>query len=65
MFAGIVALRHSIFRVARTVKMSATAPAVFAQVNDFNNWKAWNPWGKLDPATKQTYQGVPAGTGAV
>ena len=65
MFAGIVALRPSIFHVARTLKMSATAPAVFAQVNDFHNWKAWNPWGKLDPAMQQTYQGAPAGTGAV
>jgi len=65
LFAGIVALRPSEFRVARTLTMSATAPAVFAQVNDFHHWKAWNPWGKLDPAMKQTYQGAPAGTGAV
>ena len=53
-FAGIVALRPSKFRIARTIKMRAPAPAVFAQVNDFHNWEAWNPWGKLDPAMKQT-----------
>ncbi len=64
-FAGIVALRPSGFRVARTANMRAPAPTVFAQVNDFHNWEAWNPWGKLDPAMKQTYQGAPAGTGAV
>ena len=55
-FAGIVALRPSGFRVTRTARMSAPAAAVFAQVNDFHNWEAWNPWGKLDPAMKQTYQ---------
>jgi len=61
----VVATRPSEFRVARTVTMSAPAPAVFAQVNDFHNWEAWNPWGKIDPAMKQAYEGAPAGTGAV
>ncbi|HUC98909.1 MAG TPA: SRPBCC family protein [Candidatus Polarisedimenticolaceae bacterium] len=64
-FAGIVALRPSEFRVTRTARMRAPAPAVFAQVNDFHKWEAWNPWGKLDPAMKQEYQGARAGTGAV
>ena len=31
-FAGIVALQSAEFRVARTAKMRAPAPAVFAQV---------------------------------
>jgi len=34
-------------------------------VNDFHQWEAWNPWGKIDPAMKQTYEGAPAGTGAI
>jgi hypothetical protein len=34
-------------------------------VNDFHNWEAWNPWGKTDPAMKQTYEGAPAGPGAI
>lgn len=45
--------------------MAAPSPAVFAQVNDFHKWEAWNPWGKIDPAMKQTYEGAPAGTGAI
>jgi hypothetical protein len=53
------------FRIARSTTMAAAAPAVFAQVNDFHNWPAWNPWGKLDPAMKQTYAGAPAGAGAI
>ena len=61
----IVALQPSKFRVARSTTISAPAPAVFAQVNDFHKWEAWNPWGKVDPAMKQTYEGAPAGTGAI
>ncbi len=61
----IVALQPSEFRVARSANMSAAAPAVFAQVNDFHKWEAWNPWGKIDPAMKQTYEGAPAGVGAI
>ena len=65
LFAIIVALQPSDFRVTRSAIMSAPPPAVFAQVNDFHKWEAWNPWGKIDPAMKQTYEGAPAGTGAV
>src|SRR5437899_8899192 len=64
-FVVVVAMRPSEYRVARTVTISASAPAVFAQVNDFHRWDAWNPWAKMDPAMKQTYDGAPAGTGAV
>ena len=61
----IVALQPSDFRVTRSTTISAPPPAVFAQVNDFHKWQAWNPWGKIDPAMKQTYEGAPAGTGAI
>src|SRR3989442_11833916 len=63
-FVVVVATRPSEYRVARTVTISASAPAVFAQVNDFHKWDAWNPWAKMDPAMKQTYGGASAGTGA-
>jgi hypothetical protein len=61
----VVAMQPSEFRVVRTATMSAPAPAVFAQVNDFHNWDAWSPWAKLDPVMKKTYEGAPAGTGAI
>src|SRR6059036_3921246 len=64
-FVGVVAMRPSEYRVARTATIAAPAPAVFAQVNDFHKWEAWSPWAKLDPAMKQTYEGAPAGTGAI
>ena len=61
---GVVAMQPSEFRVARATTIAAPAPVVFAQVNDFHKWAAWNPWGKLDPAATQTYEGAPAGAGA-
>ncbi|HEV8340787.1 MAG TPA: SRPBCC family protein [Candidatus Binatia bacterium] len=64
-FVIIVAMQPSEFRVTRSATISGPRSAVFAQVNDFHKWEAWNPWGKIDPAMKQTYEGAPAGTGAV
>jgi hypothetical protein len=63
-FLIVVALRPAQYRVARSTTIDAPPPVVFAQVNDFHKWEAWNPWGKIDPAMKQTYEGAPAGVGA-
>jgi hypothetical protein len=64
-FVIVVAMQPSEFHVARSAAISVPAPAVFTQVNDFHKWEAWNPWGKIDPAMKQAYEGAPAGTGAI
>src|SRR2546430_8296006 len=45
--------------------MNASASVVVGQVTDFRKWEAWSPWAKLDPAMKQSYEGAPAGTGAI
>lgn len=64
-FLVVVALQPKEYRVARSASISTPPSAAFAQVNDFHKWAAWNPWGKIDPAMKQTYEGAPAGVGAV
>lgn len=64
LFAVIVALRPSDFRVSRSQAITAPAETVFALVNTLRQWEAWNPWGKLDPNAKMTYDGPPAGVGA-
>ena len=61
----IIALQPSHYQVERSVTISAPASVLFAQVNDFHKWNGWSPWAKLDPAMKQTFEGAPAGTGAV
>jgi uncharacterized protein YndB with AHSA1/START domain len=63
--AVVIAFQPSEFRIARTTTIAAPPAAVFAQVNDFRKWPAWNPWGRLDPAMKQTFDGAPSGPGAV
>ena len=64
-FLIVVALQPSDFKVERSATMRAPAPAAFAQVNDFQNWQAWSPWEKVDPALKRQYEGPKAGAGAV
>jgi uncharacterized protein YndB with AHSA1/START domain len=65
LFVAVVAMQPSEFRIVRSAIISAPATAVFAQVNDFHKWEAWSPWAKLDPAAKSTFEGPPAGVGAI
>ncbi len=63
--AVFIATRPTEFRVTRTASFAAPAPAVFAQVNELRKWEAWSPWAKKDPQMKQSYEGAPAGVGAI
>lgn len=64
-FVAIVAMQPSEFRIERTAIISAPPSVVFAQVNDFHKWGAWSPYEDRDPAMKKSYEGAPAGTGAI
>jgi hypothetical protein len=64
-FLIVVAMQPSDFKVERSATLRAPAPAAYAQVNDFQNWQAWSPWEKVDPALKRSYEGPKAGTGAI
>lgn len=64
LLALIVALRPGDFCVSRSLAITAPAETVFSLVNTLRQWEAWNPWGKLDPNAKMTYDGPPAGVGA-
>lgn len=63
-FFAYVATRPSQYRVTRSLVIGAPPGAVFPHVNTFKNWEAWNPWGKIDPNMKLTYDGPAAGVGA-
>jgi hypothetical protein len=65
LFLVVVALQPAEYRVTRSAVVPAAPAEVFAKVNDFHNWEAWSPWAKLDPAVRNTFQGPPAGTGAI
>ena len=64
-FVVLVLLQPSEYRVARSMVMSAPAPDVFAQIDDFHRWQAWSPWAKRDPAAKGSFDGPASGKGAV
>lgn len=64
-FAVIIALRPSQFRVTRSAALSASPEEAFAHVNDFRKWEAWSPWAKLDPNARNSFEGAPSGEGAV
>jgi Polyketide cyclase / dehydrase and lipid transport len=64
-FVVVVAVQPADFRITRTRTIAAAPSAVFPHVNDFHNWGAWSPWEKLDPQMKKTYDGSPAGVGAM
>ena len=64
LFVAIAASRPSDFRVTRSIVIAAPAKTVFERVNNLHQWETWNPWGKLDPNAKMTYDGPPAGIGA-
>ena len=63
-FVIVVATRPAEFRVARSIAIGAPPEAVFAHVNELKKWEAWNPWGKIDPNMKLTYDGPASGVGA-
>ena len=65
LFVIVVAMAASDFRVVRTATIAAPPSDVFVEVNDLHKWEGWSPWAKIDPAMKQTYEGAPAGTGAI
>jgi hypothetical protein len=64
-FCVVVALQPSEYRVTRQATMAAPAAPVFEQVNEFRKWQAWSPWEHLDPAMKRSFEGPPAGPGAI
>lgn len=63
-FLVFVAFQPSHFHISRTATLAAPPDAVFAQVNDLRKSHAWNPWVKLDPAAKFTFDGPATGVGA-
>src|SRR6266850_6917451 len=51
--------------LTRSTTIAAPAAEIFPHVNDLRQWDDWSPWAKLDPNAKVTFEGPPAGPGAV
>jgi hypothetical protein len=65
LFAVVVASRPSKFHIERSIAIAAPPERAFSQVNDFRKWVGWSPWEQMDPSMKKTFEGAPAGAGAV
>ena len=62
---GYATTRPNHFRVERSLNIRASSERVFALINDFQTWRSWSPYEKLDPAMKKTYTGPQSRRGAV
>ena len=65
LFIIVIAGQPDEFKVVRSAKISAPSEKIFPHVNDLHKWEAWSPWAKMDLACKNSYEGSPAGTGAI
>lgn len=61
---GYAATRPDSFTVERKIKINAPSDKIYGYIIEFNNWSAWSPWAKLDPAMKLTMSSPSAGKGA-
>ncbi len=60
----LISTRPATFRIERSAQIGASAPVVFALLEDFHEWVKWSPWEKLDPNMKKTFSGPTTGVGA-
>lgn len=60
----VVATRPNTYHVERSAKIEAPADVIFAEVSDFQTFKEWSPWAKLDPAIQTTISTPSSGVGA-
>lgn len=61
----VIATRPESFHIERSVVTTAPPQIPFGLVNDFKQWARWSPYERLDPSMKKTFEGAPAGVGAV
>ena len=67
LIAGVLvyaATRPDDFRVERSVTIKAPPEKIYPLVNDFNQWAAWSPYEKKDPAMKRSFGPITVGKGA-
>jgi hypothetical protein len=61
----LAATKPDSFRVERSASIKGPPEKIFGLINDFDNWRSWSPWEKMDPAMQRTYSGPESGKGSV
>ena len=64
-FCIYASMQPADFKVSREIKINAPTELVYGQVVDVHLYDAWNPWAKIDPNMKKTFEGPTTGVGAI
>jgi len=62
---ALAAGKPDTFRVERSVTIQAPPGKIAPLIDNFQSWRDWSPYEKLDPAMKRSFSGAPSGKGAV
>ena len=62
---GYAATKPNELRCQRSISVQAPPEKVFALINDLHRWDSWSTDGPTGAGTTRTYEGAPAGRGAV
>jgi uncharacterized protein YndB with AHSA1/START domain len=63
--AAAISMQPSEFQIERKVVVAARPEVVWPLLTDFHQWERWSPWEKVDPEMTKSYEGAPAGVGAI
>jgi hypothetical protein len=61
----LAARRPNSFKVERSAAIGAAPEQIFPLIEDFNKWRSWSPYERLDPAMKRSFSGSARGKGAI
>ncbi len=64
-FITVVVMQPSDFRITRSLLIAAPTSTIFPHVNNLHKFNEWNPWAKIDPASKSTFEGAAEGEGSI
>jgi hypothetical protein len=59
------AMKPSTFHLERSITTKARPEKIFALIDGFHNWSAWEPQDKGDAGVQRTYSGPATGVGAM
>jgi hypothetical protein len=62
---GLAVGKPDTFRVERSITIQAPPAKITPLIENFQSWRDWSPYEKLDPSMKRTFSGAPSGKGAV
>lgn len=60
----VAAFQPASYSLSRSTVVAAPPAKVFAEIEDPRRYNAWNPFAKMDPESKMSYEGPSSGIGA-